>query len=293
MININKSILSQISRRARVVSVIVILTQLAACGSQPLTEETAIAEQFSTEVSVCRDLLASVKHADASELDASNISLFNWNVQKTRESKWQEDFETFSKNADLVLFQEASLREANIEEIDASKHWTFAPGYRKKGEVTGVMTLSSIKPLTQCSFMHKEPLLRTPKATSVTQYALTETDQTLVVVNVHAVNFSLGLGAFDEQFGQIHDLLQGHDGPVILSGDFNTWRQKRVRLVEELASDLELTAIEFENDNRVRVFGNTIDHIYVRGLHTVDSGTEIVETSDHNPMSVVLSIFSM
>jgi endonuclease/exonuclease/phosphatase (EEP) superfamily protein YafD len=152
------------------------------------------------------------------------------------------------------------------------------------------MTLSGIKPLTQCSFVHSEPWLRTPKATSVTQYGLTDTDQTLVVINVHAVNFSFGTGAYEKQFEQIRQVLENHDGPIILSGDLNTWRAKRVKIIEELATSLELTAVAFENDNRVQVFGNTLDHIYIRGLHALDANTVIVDTSDHNPMTAVFGM---
>ena len=266
-----------------------VLLQLSACAHRPVTADLTPALQFSTEVNVCRDMLA-MESATGAELDASNISLFNWNVHKTRERRWREDFDAFANNADLVLFQEASLREETIAEIDSSRHWSFAPGYRKWGEVTGVMTLSGIKPLTQCSFVHSEPWLRSPKATSVTQYGLTDTDQTLVVVNVHAVNFSFGTGAFEEQFEQIRQVLENHEGPIILSGDLNTWRKKRMQIVNDLATSLDLTAVAFQNDNRVQVFGNTLDHIYIRGLHALDANTEIVDTSDHNPMTAVFGM---
>jgi endonuclease/exonuclease/phosphatase (EEP) superfamily protein YafD len=264
-------------------------SQLLACAHQPKTMVASPALQFSTEVSVCRDMLAAEAITGA-ELDSSNISLFNWNVHKTRERRWLEDFDTLAGNADLVLFQEASLREETITEIDSTRHWSFAPGYRKWGEVTGVMTLSNVKPLTQCSFVHSEPWLRSPKATSVTQYALTETDKTLVVINVHAVNFSFGTSAYEKQFEQIRQVLESHDGPIILSGDLNTWRARRAQIVGDLASSLELTAVAFENDNRVRFFGNTLDHIYVRGLRAIDANTKVVSTSDHNPMTAVFGM---
>lgn len=272
-------------RKLHFFTVSALLTQLAACAHRPVAEDPGIAMQYSNEVLNCGALIASASETVGDELDASNIRVFNWNVQKTREAGWRDDFETIAGEAHLVMFQEASLREETIAEVDASRHWSFAPGYRRWGEVTGVMTLSSIKPLTQCSFVHYEPLLGTPKATGVTQYALTGTDETLIVVNVHAVNFSLGLGAFDEQFAEISDLLTLHSGPVILSGDFNTWRPKRTRIVESLASEHGLTPVDFANDHRVRFLGNVLDHIYVRGLDPVAANTEVVETSDHNPMS--------
>ena len=265
------------------------LVPLSACVHQQVTVETNSALRFSTEVKACRAMLAADSHG-GDKFDAGNISLLNWNVHKTRETKWREDFEALASNADLVLFQEASLREETIADIDSSRHWSFAPGYRKRGEVTGVMTLSGIKPLTQCSFVHPEPWLRTPKATSVTQYGLTGTDRTLVVVNVHAVNFSIGTGAFRKQFEQIRQVLENHEGPIILSGDFNTWRRKRVRIVDKIATSLNLKAVVFMNDHRVKAFGNRLDHIYVRGLHALDANTQVVDTSDHNPMTAVFSM---
>jgi endonuclease/exonuclease/phosphatase (EEP) superfamily protein YafD len=268
---------------------IAVLLQLSACAHRTVTQDARVAMQFSTEVSECRDLLAAESVVGA-RLDASKISLFNWNVRKTRAAGWREDFDAYASGADLVLFQEASIREQTIAEIDSSRHWSFAPGYSKSGEITGVMTLSGIKPLTQCSFVHSEPWLRTPKATSITEYGLTNTDQTLVVANVHAVNFSFGTDAFEKQFEEIRQVLENHDGPIILSGDLNTWRGKRTQIVEDLAASLELNAIDFENDHRVRFFGNALDHIYVRGLRALDANTEVVDTSDHNPMTAVLGM---
>lgn len=271
------------------VSAIAILLQLSACAHRPVVLSADAAAQFSTEVQECRELLGGDSTVGA-ELDASKIRLFNWNVRKTRAARWLDDFDAHENGADLVLFQEASIREETIAEMDSSRHWSFAPGYSKKGEITGVMTLSGVKPLTQCSFVHAEPWLRTPKATSITEYGLTDTDQTLVVANVHAVNFSWGTGAFEQQFEEIRQVLENHDGPIILSGDMNTWRARRTQIVSDLASSLELIAIDFEDDHRVRFFGSALDHIYVRGLRTLDASTKIVDTSDHNPMTAVLGM---
>ncbi|MCP5090844.1 MAG: endonuclease/exonuclease/phosphatase family protein [Gammaproteobacteria bacterium] len=268
---------------------IAVLLQLSACAQRPVMPDASAAVQVSTGVRECRDLLGGNSTVGA-ELDASNIRILNWNVRKTRAPRWRDDFDAYENGADLVLFQEASIREETIAEMDSSRHWSFAPGYSKRGEITGVMTLSGVKPLTQCSFMHAEPWLRTPKATSITEYGLTDTDQTLVVANVHAVNFSWRTGAFERQFEEIRQVLENHDGPIILSGDMNTWRARRTQIVSDLATSLQLIAIEFERDHRVRFLGSALDHIYVRGLQTLDASTTVVETSDHNPMTAVLGM---
>ena len=242
------------------------------------------------DVSSCVASIGASKEASGPALNSEEFSVVNWNIRKRRHPDIAEDLSTLAAEKDLVLIQEASLREDTINDVDASKHWSFVPGYRIGAEITGTMTLSNVAPLTQCSFMVLEPLLRTPKTTSVTEYALTGSDETLVVINVHAVNLTFGLDAFTEQFEQVAEVLESHSGPAILSGDFNTWRQRRTDIVDELTDTLGLESVEFADDHRVRFFGRALDHIYVRGLHTADANTEIVSSSDHNPMSVILAV---
>jgi endonuclease/exonuclease/phosphatase (EEP) superfamily protein YafD len=266
-----------------------VLLQLSACADRPLVAAPEAQTRYSPSISECLESLAAVAPA-GDELDASSITLFNWNVRKSRAPRWREDFEAYAGGADLVLFQEASIREESIGELDANRYWSFAPGYSRPGEVTGVMTLSAIRPLTQCSLVHYEPWLQTSKATSITEYGLQGTSQTLVVANVHAVNFSFGTQAFEKQFEEIRQVLESHDGPIILSGDLNTWREKRTQIVEELADSLQLVAVNFDNDQRKRFFGSPLDHIYVRGLRAIESDTASVDTSDHNPMTATLGM---
>ncbi|MEJ2255605.1 MAG: endonuclease/exonuclease/phosphatase family protein [Woeseiaceae bacterium] len=258
------------------------LLPLPACSHEPVATRSGI---WSTadDVSNCRALLTSSRVTD-NALDPSSIRLFNWNLQKSRQPHWRNDIETLASAADLVLIQEASIREETIDKIDSSLHWSFAPGYSTPGEITGVMTLSKSPPISQCSFAAAEPWLRTPKAASVTQYALRGSDETLVVVNIHAVNFTFGTNDYSAQFSQLAEVLKAHTGPIILSGDLNTWRGKRVRIVADLAESLSMTAVDFARDNRKTVFGKALDHIYVRGLEVLDADTAVVDSSDHNPM---------
>ena len=137
-------------------------------------------------------------------------------------------------------------------------------------QISGVLTMSTVDPITQCSFVSTEPFLRTPKATNITQFGLEGREETLVVVNMHAVNFSFGLKSFRRQFDEVRQTLSRHEGPVILSGDLNTWRQGRLAVVTELAADLGL--------------------VEVRGLKPLGSTTLVVSTSDHNPMSATFAL---
>lgn len=260
--------------------------------AQALASRISVPVAESREVESCRELIGATPASSTVGLglNTDEIRLVSWNMQKKSIPTWRTDYSRLTDGRDLILIQEAALRVDTVGDLPAAPHWSFAPGYRTSDSITGVLTLSSSQPLARCSFVNMEPLLRTPKATSITQFALQDHDQTLLVVNVHAVNFSLGLGSYKRQFAQIVDALEGHLGPVIISGDFNTWRASRTRTIEAMAESLGLTAIEFSDDNRTRFFGSPLDHIYVRGLSATNSDSSVVTSSDHNPLTVTLSL---
>lgn len=219
-------------------------------------------------------------------LDSSRISLINWNIQKTTQQGWHRDFEQLALDRDLVLIQEAALDERFLAAPSKAAYWSFARGYKE----TGVMTFSSAQPSMHCSLLSWEPWLRTPKATNITEFALTDSDKTLMVVNIHAVNFTLGIAAFAQQIRSAYDIIEHHEGPIIFSGDFNTWRPERYQLLDNMLSQLGMDALGFELDRRKRVFGQYLDHIYVRDLEVVEAASLQVSSSDHNPMTVTLSL---
>jgi endonuclease/exonuclease/phosphatase (EEP) superfamily protein YafD len=272
----------------------VLLTAFAAAHGesevQALASRTGVPAAESRDVESCRQLFGAARVASTTGLNADEIRLVSWNMQKVNAPNWRADYSRLTDGRDLVLIQEASLNVDTIGDLPSVPYWSFAPGYRTGASITGVLTLSSIQPLARCSFSNTEPLLRTPKATSITQFALQGSDETLLVVNVHAVNFSLGLGIYKRQFSQISDVLEGHKGPIILSGDLNTWRRGRTQTIETMAANLELMPVEFDDDNRKRFLGSPLDHIYIRGLFATDSDSSVVTSSDHNPMTVTLGM---
>jgi len=244
----------------------------------------------SPAIAECRAQLDAPHEASENGLDSRRIRLVNWNIKKKSLPNWADDYGRLAADKDLVLIQEASLRPETVGILPTVPHWSFAPGYQARGAVTGVLTLSRVEPLARCSFVTLEPLLRTPKATSITEFGLKHRRETLLVVNVHAVNFSLGMGTYRQQFEQIAAVLEGHTGPVILSGDLNTWREGRVRTIAALAERFELSELHFEDDRRTQFFGRPLDYIYVRGLNAESSTATDVSSSDHNPLSVTLSM---
>ena len=74
---------------------------------------------------------------------------------------------------------------------------------------SGVMTLSAAHPVYCCPLREREPILRLAKSALVTVYPLPDT-RLLMVVNIHAVNFSLGVDVYSKQLLPIGDQIAHH-----------------------------------------------------------------------------------
>lgn len=216
----------------------------------------------------------------------NNLEILSWNIQKASNAGWAEDLTTLAEGVDLAFIQEASI-EARIPEA-LSLHSNFARGYTTPGRETGVMTLSSSTPSVHCKFTSMEPWLGTPKATGVTEYRLENREERLLTINLHAINFDLGLQRFHSQFEALRTLLDRHRGPIIVAGDLNTWSGSRQDLVDTFMQEHGLGSVTFEPDLRTTAFGRALDHIYVRGLRASDARVIPVSSSDHNPLRVRL-----
>jgi endonuclease/exonuclease/phosphatase (EEP) superfamily protein YafD len=238
----------------------------------------------------CSNQLAGDDRAAHRELDSDSIRLVNWNVQRGGDLRWTTDLAKLEADPDLVVLQEFPLKSNAWGVPTADQYHSFSPGYRTRRSMTGVMTVSAAKPLTQCNFVSIEPWLRSPKATVITEYGLTNTDQTLLVVNIHAVNFTFGTHEFSKQFQQAFSVLNNHAGPILMSGDFNTWHWRRSEVLKEMTDSLGLEMLDYDEDHRKRFLGQPLDHIYVRGLEVLEATTLQVNSSDHNPMSVHLRL---
>lgn len=273
----------------------VAVATLLGCTSLPLQEPEHAAERLANHGSPaargpesCQAALAAPAPESGPALDPKRIELFVWNIQKGANPRSLTDLERLAGNKDLVLIQEARLEQQPVEVLGEISFWSFAPGYETASASTGVMTLSNTAPLTHCYLTDREPWLRSPKAVSITRFHLESTDQTLAVVNIHAVNFTFGVADFQRQIAKIESALESHSGPVILAGDFNTWRNGRLAVLKKITNRLHLHELSFDVDNRVTPFGSVIDRVFVRGLTKIDASTQIVDSSDHNPMSVTL-----
>ena len=73
---------------------------------------------------------------------------------------------------------------------------------------------------------------------------------------------------------------------MIVVGDFNSWSNKRVNILEAFKSELSLTKAEVSMSHHIKhIFYKPLDHVFYRELDLVQA--EAIDTkkiSDHNPI---------
>ena len=216
------------------------------------------------------------------------LNVFSWNVHKVQQPAMLNEFTELANTAHLIFVQEAVPSRQLPSLIDEALFPAFVPGYIQNGTPTGVLTLARTSHLVHCHLLALEPWLRTPKATSVTLYPLTDRQEMLLAINLHAVNFTFGVSDYQNQLAVLTHLLKAHDGPIIFGGDLNTWSPGRQQVLQHFTSAMNLVAVPFDPDHRVTVFGRPLDHLYVRDLTWGHTATRRVTTSDHNPLLATL-----
>ncbi len=225
------------------------------------------------------------------EVNSDGFSFVSWNIYKGKKKGWGEDFHSISRNTDILILQEAYLSGSLKEVLQQEEYqWDMAAAFKYRHIDTGVLTASRIAPNFICTFRETEPITRIPKSVLITRYPMSGTDQELLVANIHAINFTLGNTTFQNQSDRLINYLAAHQGPIIVSGDFNTWNSGRMSLVQAMAERLGLTAVRFDKNLRSKFFGHYVDHVYYRGLETKNAATPLVTSSDHNPLAVVFKL---
>ena len=220
-------------------------------------------------------------------LDASGFSMLSWNIQKENQAGWDSDFERLSRNTDLVIIQEAYLTN-DLRQLLARGpyYWHLVTAFEYQDVKAGVLTAATIEPDFVCPLRAAEPMIRLPKTILITRYPLSNTNRSLMVANIHMINFTPNLSAFYEQAHQMSEILSEHQGPMILSGDFNTWSEERLAIINDMAVNLGLAPVNFNTELARKVFGHTDDLVYYRGLTVEETRVVEVSSSDHNPMLV-------
>ncbi|MCL1038132.1 endonuclease/exonuclease/phosphatase family protein [Shewanella submarina] len=213
-----------------------------------------------------------------------------WNIYKQQNVGWKTELTRLLDSSELVLLQEASLT-TPLKSFFAERpgHATMVRAFTGFEIANGVLDVAAVPATDICAQLTTEPLIRLPKSTLVASYPLSN-GESLLVVNLHSVNFSWGLETYTAQLKGAAKALAAHQGPVIVAGDFNTWREGRIQLVNKMMAEFGLKEVKYQLDERSQVFGFPLDHIFYRGLHLESAQAWQTQASDHNPIQARFSL---
>lgn len=224
----------------------------------------------------------------------SPLRILVWNVHKIDDEKLYNDYKMIVDNTPLVLFQEMVSAPQIVDSLvntNTAFGWSMVKTWRRpQGDYTGVATGSRIAPLQQVPLVSAvtEPITNTPKSALLSYYTLKGQTHSLLVVNVHAINF-VTLPTYVEYLKQVYAAVESHQGPMILAGDFNTWSPGRLRNVFGMAKRLGLWQIPLPENHKML----NLDHVFVRGLNTIKIyDLHRINSSDHVPLLLDLEFQS-
>lgn len=217
-----------------------------------------------------------------------SIRLLCWNIQKQRSPAIHDALRDYAGTTQLALLQEVWLEERLGSCFSHPWQAEFHQGWRSPRRTTGVMTLAHAPASRSRGRTSQEPLLRTAKATSLCHYPLIDREEDLLVVNIHAINFSLGTRGYRQQLQHIATEIRQHRGAVIFAGDLNAWSRERQAILDEFCAFLGLTEVPYDEDERTRVMKRPLDYIFVRDVEILAARAAHHPCSDHNPLEVTL-----
>lgn len=218
---------------------------------------------------------------------ADTFGILCWNVHKNnnKQKRFKKYLETIERHFDFMLFQEANFRDNDDFVLP---HFTYdaAANLQLRDHFYGVLTASRIESTTARAFLSqgKESLVGPHKSLLFSSYDFKD-NQTLLILNVHAINFRENQ-RFNKEIDRFRELLEAQKGPMIVAGDFNTWNKKRLEKLHTLREKLGLKMVEFSKERHIKSFmGNHLDFIFYRDLELIKSSNDNTHgLSDHNPL---------
>lgn len=222
---------------------------------------------------------------------ASNkrFQLLSWNIHKGKDPNWQVDLNTLAQKKDFVLLQEATSGQQITNLLPQFERSLHIFAFRYQEQKSGILNLSHLDADRYCLNGSLEPLIRLPKLMSAMRFPF-ENGKSLLVINVHLINFDWTNHSYQKQLDGLRGLIRQHQGAVILAGDFNAWNQKRKTKLFELTDKLGLTEVQLTPDTRTTAFGYPLDYIFTRDIIVHSATSNVVKSSDHNPLELDFSL---
>ena len=240
------------------------------------------------------------RHSSQTSLSAKSIKVLSWNINKNnRTARWIADFSEIVSQyqPDKIFLQEVQLCATSKEIPELMQMgWSFAPNFIDKltNLYSGVLIATQDNHLNAKAVItrHSEPITNTPKVSLFAEYSLAASQESLLAVNTHLINF-VDLSKFQSQLQEVEAVISQHSGKIIFSGDFNTWNRGRWTMLLEMAHRLGLKAVLFnpEDTKKIKSFllSPPLDYIFYRGLHQKPLSAKVLDkfsSSDHNPLLV-------
>lgn len=220
------------------------------------------------------------------------LRVLSWNIYKQNNAGWDMTLLDILQRTELSLLQEVSLSPSFINWLQQLDWFgQQASAFEVFDKSSGVFNLSKMLPKKVCAIFETEPWLQLPKSALFASYPLSSGDS-LWVVNIHAVNFTVGTEEFEQQLLELEQAVEQHTGPIVFAGDFNTWSEIRLSKVEQVMQTLGLVEVEFSPDDRTKfaITGQPLDHIFYRGLSLKKAEVLTTSASDHQPLWVEFSL---
>jgi endonuclease/exonuclease/phosphatase (EEP) superfamily protein YafD len=271
----------------RILGALSVLFALSTFSHEGLAREKAFS------VPADEDVLYTIGQATHSQLPAEKFKFMVWNLFKGSEETFEKEFVAMAITRHIILAQEMLLDKKMLDTFRLLPHYKFTTATSfysgKKKLRTGVANISPVKPLFTEYIRTKnlEPFLKTPKMALITTYPIAFSRKNLTVVNIHGINF-VTTKKFGEEMERIYQVIKDIPHPLVFSGDFNTWNDDRLKILENYTKKLGLKEAEFYPDHRIRFNGNVLDHF----LHSPDlkvTSAEVHDSyigSDHRPLLV-------
>jgi len=234
-----------------------------------------------------------------------SLRVVSWNIHKALDPGLADELgRLVEERAPHVLALQEARPDLPLPAGFAGHH---AASFRRGlvGPEEGVMTVArgAVRKAHRVRSSERELRLLTPKAALISQLPLSD-GRELCLVNVHGLNFDPTGRQLSRQLDDLRDRVAHLSGPVIVAGDFNTWNDRRMGAVQDLAHALDLVEVapDFPGGTKgrmpVRRARETLgldprlhlDRLFVRGLVPVHAAwLEPYRCSDHVPLIAHLS----
>jgi len=200
------------------------------------------------------------------------------------------------QGADIILLQE--MDESGTDSIAKTLGYNYvyypATVHPQSDRNFGNAILSRW-PLTSHKkiILPHEPLLGRTKRIAVSSYV----EFAGLEILVYSVHTATAVVSSENRLNQADSILKSiseQHPHIIIGGDFNTLFSQNIRDLESVF--LKNGFSRASRDAGVTVekafFNFTLDHVFVKGLELIESGTTETEASDHRPLWVLLKLSS-